>query len=149
MRIETKIIYDNTYLKALNATSKDTPIFEFNDCIKLSKVVDVYDGDTIKVCFSIDDTCHNIYRFTVRMYGYNSEEIRHSTKDPLRDDKKKLGIEHRDALSKMVFDKLVYLECMGYDKYGRLLANVFLDEAKTHCVNELMVSKVGCKPYFC
>lgn len=136
-----------TIEKSLEMASNNTPYFKFDGCTKLAKVVDVYDGDTLRACFSIDDTDKNIYKYNVRLYGYDSEEIRQPKNAALREEKKQLAYKHKKALEEMTLNKLVYLECMGYDKYGRLLGKVFLDSEKTQCVNTIMVDSVGCKPY--
>jgi endonuclease YncB( thermonuclease family) len=61
------------YLNSCN--KKNTNKFCFKDCIKTVKVVDVYDGDTVTVLLNIDpkeEDLSLIYKFKVRMYGYNS-----------------------------------------------------------------------------
>jgi endonuclease YncB( thermonuclease family) len=138
---------NNLLLRNLEITNNKTPLFEINHCVKLAKVVDVYDGDTVKACFSLDDSPANIYRFTIRMYGYNSEEIRQPKNDHHRDEKKKLALEQKYALENMVLNKIVYLECMGDDKYGRILGKIYLDSEKNECVNDRMVNDHGCKVY--
>ena len=86
------------------------------------KVVRVYDGDTItiatRVCLE-GNTSIKLYRFNVRLRGINTPEI--SSKYPAE---KLLAIEARDALRNIVMGKLVTLEGISYDKYGRILADV-------------------------
>jgi endonuclease YncB( thermonuclease family) len=83
------------------------------------KVVKVYDGDTITVAAYLkgDPIC---YRFSVRLRGIDSPEIR--TKN---EDEKKAAIHSRDKLSEKILNKIVYLKHIGTEKYGRVLADVF------------------------
>lgn len=132
---------------SLQNTTNDTPLFEINNCCKMAKVVDVYDGDTVKACFSLDGTCERIYRFTIRMYGYNSEEIRQPKTEKDRDEKKRLALAQKKALEDMVLNKIVFIDCLGYDKYGRILGKMYMDAERVECVNDIMVNDIGCKVY--
>ena len=82
------------------------------------KVVKVYDGDTITVAAYLksDPTC---YRFSVRLRGIDSPEIR--TKN---EDEKIAAVLSRDKLSEKILHQIVYLNDIGNEKYGRVLANV-------------------------
>lgn len=137
---------NTNYIDFLTKCNTDnTPKFEFNYGItKLVKVIDVYDGDTITVAMSIHPDNNNedvsmIYKFNIRMYGYNTEEIRQPKNDPDREDKKAYAIYQRDWLREQILNKIVILECLGYDKYGRILGKVFLDQEKTKCINDIIV----------
>jgi endonuclease YncB( thermonuclease family) len=132
---------------ALQNTSNATPLFEIKNCVKLAKIVDVYDGDTAKACFSLDGSCETIYRFIIRMHGYDSEEIRQLKNEPLRDEKKKLALLQKKALEDMILNKLVFIDCLGHDKYGRILGKIYLDAEKIECVNDRMINEHGCKVY--
>lgn len=83
------------------------------------KVVKVYDGDTITVAAYLkgDPQC---YRFSVRLRGLDSPEIR--TKNEAE---KAAAILSRDKLSEKILHQIVYLNDIGNEKYGRVLANVF------------------------
>ena len=81
-----------------------------------------------------------IYQFRVRMYGYNTEEIRQPKDEPEREEKKVRAIQQRDWVSNHILGKMVLLECLGYDKYGRILGKVYLDNEKSQCINDIIVS---------
>ena len=51
----------------------------------------------------------------------------------------------RDELSKLMFHKVVVLQQVGYDKYGRILADVYLGDLH---VNEWMLTNKYAVPYF-
>jgi endonuclease YncB( thermonuclease family) len=51
----------------------------------------------------------------------------------------------RDALSEFVFHKVVTLKDVGYDKYGRILADIYLDDVH---LNNWMLQRGHAVPYF-
>jgi endonuclease YncB( thermonuclease family) len=114
----------------------DTSIeqFSLNGRIILGKVVSVYDGDTCKVNLFVGN---DLKQFTVRMMGYDSPELR--TKNTTE---KQCGNVSKTVLIKLVEGHIVKLECLEFDKYGRLLANVFIRVANGEelNVNEFMIS---------
>lgn len=93
-----------------------------------AKVVDVYDGDTIKCVFPI----HNkLYRWNCRIAGVDTPEIRTRCKT-----EKAFGYTVRDLLREKILNKVIYLQCGEFDKYGRLLVNILCDDC---LVNDWLV----------
>jgi len=86
------------------------------------KVVKVYDGDTITVAAYLKGN-PQCYRFSVRLRGIDSPEIR--TKN---EDEKIAAILSRDQLLVKILHKIVYLKNIGKEKYGRLLADVIYND---------------------
>ena len=117
-------------------TNDNTENFNFNNKQIRAKCVRVYDGDTITAVFKLED---EFYKFSIRMDRYDSPELR--TKDELE---KKYAILSRDYLKTLVLDKIILLVCKDYDKYGRILADVIVDEKN---VNDLMLTNGYCRPY--
>lgn len=104
--------------------------------ITFGKVVKVYDGDTITVANRISvDGGHSyspqIYRFNVRLYGIDSPELK--TKNTII---KHLAIQSRDALHDLIYGKIVQLKNVSLEKYGRLLADIYVGDIH---VNQWMV----------
>ena len=142
--------YNSYLVSQLQSSQKsNTPEFTFeNGLTKLVKVIDVYDGDTITVAMNIqsDDTMNLVYlpkmvhQFRIRMHGYNTEEIRQPKDDPDREKKKEWALYQRDWVVERLLNKIVLLECLGYDKYGRILGKVYLDSNKQECINDIIVS---------
>ena len=66
------------------------PQFNFNGDIKQAKVVDVYDGDTIKIVFTVSN---KLYKFNCRIIGVDTPELRTKNKK-----EKKYGIHVRNKL---------------------------------------------------
>lgn len=99
-----------------------------------AKVVDAYDGDTIKVDIDLGFSM-SLRSLKVRLSGIDTAEMK--SKDP---DLKKKAIEARDWLRTQILGKDVYLESAGQDKYGRWLGKIYTKEGV--CCNEELV-KLG------
>lgn len=90
--------------------------------VKYGKVIKVYDGDTITIAAKLYEG-GPINRFSVRLMGIDAPELK--TKDA---NEKKHAIIARDALNEKIFGRIVRLENVGIEKYGRLLAEVYLQD---------------------
>lgn len=102
-----KINYDNT--------------IPFVPPITSGKVVKVYDGDTFTLASKLPNTDGPVYRFSVRLNGIDAPEIKGKTTA-----EKELAKTSRDALSAMIMNKIVTLKNISIEKYGRILADVYL-----------------------
>ena len=123
----------------LKSCTKKTQKFTLDGCSKLCKVVDVYDGDTCRVVFN-----HNghINKWNIRMNGYDSPEMRPSKSLPNRDEIKAKAKESKEYLKSLISnsdEQLVYLKCGGFDKYGRLLGEIYVNQDDTESVNNIMI----------
>lgn len=90
--------------------------------IQYGKVIKVYDGDTITIASVLPNTTEPIYRFSIRLNGIDTPEIRGKTQE-----EKELAIQVRDALAEKIYGKMVELRNVGNEKYGRVLAEIYLD----------------------
>jgi len=86
------------------------------------KVIKVYDGDTITIASKLPFPDSPIYKFPVRLLGIDCPEIKGSTET-----EKNLAKTARDALSTRINGKIVTLKNVTTEKYGRLLADVYID----------------------
>ena len=125
----------------LQKCTRNTPLFTIRGMIK-AKVVSVYDGDTFDAVFKFD---RKYQRFKIRCLGYDSEEIRQPLDCKDREEKKEKARKDRDELAKWILDKIIYLDCRGFDKYGRVLAKVYTESGM--CVNTWMVQNGFGKSY--
>lgn len=124
-----------TYLKSIDVDVKK--IKPFIPEINYGKVVKVHDGDTITIVTQL----HNgdvtpkveLYKFNVRVLGIDTPELKTKNKK-----EKELAIVARDALHALLINKVVKLKNISYDKYGRILSNVSLEDVN---VSEWLVSK--------
>ena len=90
-----------------------TEIFSFKGKNIRCKVVSVYDGDTMKVVFPLNN---KMYKWNCRLLGIDTPELR--TKDT---HEKELAKIAKENLMKLVLNKVITIHCGGWDKYGRLL----------------------------
>ena len=134
-----------TNLDKLGEFDKKTPKFTLKNTFKICKIVDVYDGDTVRGVFE-----HNgqYNKWTIRMYGYDSPEMRPSKKLENRDEIKMKAKESRDYLKSKILNKTVFLHCLNFDKYGRVLANIYSEEFGEKSINDHMVEMNYGYPYF-
>lgn len=87
-------------------------------------VIKVYDGDTLTIAFKLTGYNEDItYKMNVRLNGIDTPELRTKNKD-----EKECAKKARDYLSNLVLHKELSLKNCSYDKYGRLLADLYLDE---------------------
>ena len=107
---------DTSYLN--NIDYKDT--IPFIPPIKYGKVIKVYDGDTLTIAAKLPFDGSPIYRFSVRLAGIDSAEMRGGTANETE-----IAKVARDALHKLIFGKIVELRGNGKEKYGRLLADLY------------------------
>lgn len=113
-------------------TSPYNPTFSEGKCVK------VYDGDTLHIVAEVEG---KPYRFIIRMYGYDSPELR--TKNP---DEKKAGYAAKSFLEQRVLGKMVYVHIHPTrEKYGRVLATLSDKEGE---INQWMIDSKHGFPYF-
>lgn len=94
---------------------------EFKIPVNGGRVIKVYDGDTITIAAKLPYDESPLYRFPVRLNGIDSPEIKGKT-----DEEKQAAKTARDALANLILNKYVRLENIGSEKYGRILADVYL-----------------------
>jgi endonuclease YncB( thermonuclease family) len=131
--------------KLKNIKNEDINIFSFEGYKCKAKVVSVYDGDTFTACFKYRG---NIIKYKFRTFGYDSPEMKPLKSKPNREEEKKKAIIARYKFKEIIkFDskELVELEMLGFDKYGRILVNVFKDHVN---INEWMIKNKYGYSYF-
>ena len=102
-------------------------------------VIKVYDGDTITVATKLPMRNSPVYRFPVRLAGIDSPEIKGKSAEEIT-----LAKYSRDALHELIFGKTVKLQNVSTEKYGRLLADVYIDGIH---VNQWMLDRKYAIPY--
>lgn len=151
------MIKEKEELKYFN---NETPLFSLNGKKTFARVVNVTDGDTISVVLPIFD---NYFKFNVRLNGIDTCEI-HSKNEIIKD--KGLKAKYRliellcpsEKINNIIcstrkqiidiFHKnicLIWLECLEFDKYGRLLGNIYIDNKTKNVSNILIDEKLAYK----
>ena len=95
---------------------------EFTFPIKGGRVIKVYDGDTITIASKLPFDDSPLYRLSVRLNGIDTPEMKGKN-----DDEKMAAKIARNALSGLVMNKHITLQNIQSEKYGRILADVYLD----------------------
>ena len=97
-------------------------IDQFVPPVNSGRVIKVYDGDTITIASKLPGLKNSpIYKFSVRLNGIDTPEIRGKNED-----EKEIAHKARDALSERIIGKDVFLKNVQTEKYGRLLCDVYL-----------------------
>ena len=102
-------------------TWQDTVEFTFP--INGGRVIKVYDGDTITIAAKLPFDNSPLYRLSVRLNGIDTPEIKGKTGD-----EKTAAKQVKDALSNLILNKRVSLKNIQTEKYGRILADVYIGE---------------------
>lgn len=127
----------NERIKEFKQYDINTSHFSLCNLNLIGRIVNIIDGDSLNIILPV---FNNYYKFNIRLNGIDTCEI----KSKIEDNKKKalkarisilnLLTNHnypetltkndiKDILDKDVI--LVWVECLNFDKYGRLLANVY------------------------
>jgi endonuclease YncB( thermonuclease family) len=133
-----------------------TPELSINGLKSYGRLVDIYDGDTVKIVLPVFDS---YYKFSIRLNEIDTCEIK--SKDKVLQEN---AIKARDRLFELLTNNkvdavngingkndikkaldaevyLVWVECDSKDKYGRILANIYKDKGSTKSVSEILIEE--------
>ena len=132
----------------------NTQSFSLQNLECYCRVVKIYDGDTITVIIPV---FNSFYKFSVRLFGIDTCEIKSNNED-----NKILAIKARRRLFELisnldkndtndidiVIDKylsdnvcLVYIKCNEFDKYGRILGDIYKNKDKEITFSETLLEE--------
>jgi endonuclease YncB( thermonuclease family) len=136
--------------KLLESTNNNTPEFSLGNMVLQGCVLSCYDADTCTIALPLFD---NIFKFTCRLNGIDTPEMKPRKDKVGRDNEIIWAKKARAELLKMVcnenvsylFDnldikkeeinkileenkKIITVKCNMWDKYGRLLVNLYNNE---------------------
>lgn len=114
------------------------------------KIISIYDGDTITIGCKI---WNNYFKLKVRMYGYDSPEMKPPKNKPDREIEIRKAKEAKNFLKNKVENKKLIIEFLDFDKYGRALGNLYIIEyrfcqKRLISINKLMIDNNHGYPYF-
>ena len=123
-----------------DGVDKKVKIFSYEGRKCEGKVVSVYDGDTVKIVFPLTDKePERLYKWNCRLINIDTPEIR------TRNLKEKAyGKKVRDFLRKKILNKIVTVSCKDFDKYGRLLVEIFYEDEN---INNWLIDNGYAKVY--
>jgi endonuclease YncB( thermonuclease family) len=114
---------ETSYNSALNPVKLSTKSIPFVPPITEGQVINVYDGDTITIVSKLPYDASPLYRFSVRLAGIDCAEIKGKTEH-----ERELAQEAKFALQKLILNKIITLKNLKTEKYGRVLADVYLGD---------------------
>jgi endonuclease YncB( thermonuclease family) len=132
--LDTKSLYDSTeWLNKLdkNIDWKDT--VQFVPPVEKGVVIKVYDGDTITIASKLPYLSSPLYRFSVRLSGIDCPEIK--GKD---ENEKQCAQIAKQEMSDLIMNKIVTLKNIETEKFGRILADVYMGDLH---LNKHMIEK--------
>ena len=136
--IKDDIIYKNYMNDGIDIKWEDTVEFTFP--IKGGRVIKVYDADTITIASKLPYDDSPMYRLSVRLNGIDTPEMKGKG---VSDEEKEAAKHARDFVSNLVLNKVVRLENIESEKYGRILADVYIGDK--HLNNLLLQERYAVK----
>ena len=150
----------------LEDCTKDTPEFSLCGLTLQGKIIECYDADTCKIALPLPNTTTNtFYKFTCRLNGIDTPEMKPLKTKPNRDNEILWAKRARAELLKMICDtsfassfdnldikkdevikilkqnkKLVTVKCLEFDKYGRVLVELYNGDSEKS-FNDILVEK--------
>lgn len=143
-------------MSCLEDCTKETPEFSLCGLTLQGKVVEMYDADTCKIVLPLQNT---FYKFNCRLNGIDTPEMKPSKDKPNRENEILWAKKARSELLNLVCDtnvdytdikkddivktlqnnkKLITVKCLEFDKYGRLLVELYNNNK---CFNNILVEK--------
>ena len=134
-----------------NYDDDNTPSFNFNGINCYARVVNITDGDTIKVVINY---CNSFYKIIVRLNNIDTCE----TKSKIEANKE-LGIKAKMRLFNLITKKdqtsdkkeikkiltnniyIVWIKCYDFDKYGRVLSDIYLNKDDNKSISDILIEE--------
>ena len=117
--------------KLFEAANTKTAKFTLKGYKTYAKCVYVYDGDTVHIVFKQPHSTE-CFKWVIRINGIDTPEMK--GKD-ITEEEKIAAKNARDYVSNLVLNKFVRLENICNEKYGRILADVYIGDIN---LNELI-----------
>ena len=90
-----------------------------------------------------------LIKYKCRCMGYDSAEMKPLLSNTNRIHEKELANKAKDRLTELLYKhstKLIKIECLEFDKYGRLLINIW-NMVDDKSINTIMIEEGHGKPY--
>jgi endonuclease YncB( thermonuclease family) len=120
-------VFDTSSIYDLTLKNMDKPIdwkdtIPFVPPITSGIVIKVYDGDTITIASRMPYSNSPLYRFSVRLNGIDCPEIKSKNED-----EHKCALLAKTEMTDKALHKFITLKNIQTEKYGRILADVYVD----------------------
>lgn len=100
-------------------------------------IINVVDGDTIDA--NVDLGFNVFFKVRLRLNGIDTPELRDSNPEL-----KALGFKAKQRVIELIKDRMVVIESRKVDKYGRYLADVYLNSIN---INQQLISEGLAVPF--
>lgn len=137
----------NKIIDWTNHTYSNTQAFSLQNLECYCRVVKIYDGDTITVIIPV---FNSFYKFSVRLKNIDTCEMKskkQTNKTIANDARKRLfelvTTQNLDDSDKFLSDNvnLVYIKCEDFDKYGRLLGDIYKNKDDDKSFSEILIEE--------
>jgi len=150
----------------INIKNDELEQFTLNGLSTIGKIVDIYDGDTCRIILIFHNT---LYKFNCRLLGLDTPEIKPLKSKINRDEEIKNAHLCKNKLLNLstscecddniimtksqckklleLNNKIINIECFNFDKYGRLLVKLYINNDLSISVNEILVNEGYAKSY--
>lgn len=121
--------FSNVLYNPNNSVKQNVDVINYQDTVPFvmpltgGRVIKVYDGDTITIASKLPIPDSPLYRFSVRLNGIDCAEIKGRSVEEIA-----CANEARVAMSALILQKDVTLKNVANEKYGRVLADVYLGD---------------------
>jgi endonuclease YncB( thermonuclease family) len=131
---------------------KNTKAFNFDGLNCMCRVIDITDGDTIKVIINFKN---DYYKLIIRLNNIDTCE----TKSKCEENKQK-GLDAKKRIFNLITGKtidvvdkkyiknelndicyLCYIKCYDFDKYGRVLADIYSNEKLSDSFSSILINE--------
>jgi endonuclease YncB( thermonuclease family) len=122
------------------------PCFSFIGESFLGIPANIYDGDTLSIIFVYNG---KPVKYRCRALGYDSPEMKPLLSKPNREAEKKLAYAAKDRFVELLTkhpDKNIFIKCYEFDKYGRILVEIW-NYVDKESINNIMINEGHGKPY--
>jgi endonuclease YncB( thermonuclease family) len=116
----------------------DVPYFTFDGKIIEAIPCNIYDGDTFSIVFAYRG---EIIKYRCRCLGYDTPEIKPRLNAPDREKEIEAAKAAKARFCELLLknpDKLIRVQSAGFDKYGRILVNVW-NMVDQDTINDIMI----------
>lgn len=130
-----------------------TPKFTLKGINSYGRLVSLHDGDTITVILPL---YNNFYKFCIRLNNIDTCEMNSKLNENVE-----LAYKARNRLFELITNKiidnnwkkkqietylddniyLIWLECLDFDKYGRLLANIKIKDSDNETLSDILLNE--------
>lgn len=114
----------------LNCDHSKIPLFSFKGIKTYALCVKNYDADTITIIFKYKD---EIVKVNCRILNIDTPEIKSKNIEL-----KKIAKNAKEYVSSLILNKIIYVEFLDNDKYGRPLIIVY-DKDKTYNLSDKLI----------